>query len=940
MKRKPMNNQLIHDAFIRTAAAFPGNVAVTCGDAAWTYAELEQKSREMAAALVRQGMAPGDRVAILAERRPELVWTVLGALRAGVAFVIMDWSYPAKRLETFISTCRPRLIIPAGGDEVRALAKDLAEEQSVQIFAAQTESGHSDAQSEAIAQPAIRPDTDIAYMLFTSGSTGTPKGIACNHAALVHFIGWHTKQFGLAASDTFSMLSGLSHDPVLRDIFTPLSIGATLAVPRQCEITEPGRLRSWLEKNLVTVAHLTPPMGQLLLASGPNAVTLPKLRRMFWGGDQLSPKLLESVSRFAPNAEHVNFYGCSETPQAVSFYRFQHDEGWTSVPIGGGVEGFKVLVIGPDRQPRFDREPGEIAIQSRFLSLGYVRDGAVIEPQDRGIDEMTGEAIYYTGDQGRYLQDGNVLMMGRGDDQIKIRGFRVELSEISGALQACPGVQMAVALPFRDGDRASIEAFVAHDDTIRLDQETIASRLAQTLPSYMMPRKIWLFETKLPTLPNGKIDRAALIDHVRKAGIAETNAQRPAGSAKAETLRRRWQEIFGAEEVSASSTFAELGGDSLSYVEAFLAAEEIVGELPVDWQEKSIAELSARGKTSSRWSTSVDSFMAIRAVAIVLVVAYHFGLTRLGDGETGALFLVSGYLFGRMQLREIFAGGAARRILTSIKNILLPTIGFTLIATIASFWQGHPPPPSLFMLGTDLVNYPALIARHMPVFRHVILFWYVDALIQNLLIIYILLQLAPARWKTAQSLQPFTLALLGLGMVVKFGLPVLIQPDFLTHGAPELSLAQISPIGNFATFVLGILVANARSQGQKVSAMIATFVFALLDGPTYGWLNAIPLFLAVLLIFYIPRIRLPKAGSSIILALSGASLFIYLGHVYVGFFVGKLFHASAIAKCVLALLGGVGMHWMWERRSLRWITRQSRQTAQEFNIEPDPFGGN
>ncbi len=935
-----MKNQLIHDAFMRTVALFPKRIAVTCDDAAWTYAELEQKSREMAEALLRQGIARGNRVAILAERRAELIWTVLGALRAGAAFVIMDWSYPAKRLETFISTCRPQMIIPAGGDGVRALANGLAHETSVKMFEILTEVTDIDRPYEASEQPAISPDTDLAYMLFTSGSTGTPKGIACNHAALVHFIGWHTEQFGLVADDKFSMLSGLSHDPVLRDIFTPLSIGATLAIPRQCEITEPGRLRSWLEKNQVTVAHLTPPTGQLLLASGADAVTLPALRRMFWGGDQLSPRLLAAVSRFAPNAEHVNFYGSSETPQAVSFYRFRRDEGWTSVPIGGGVEGFKVLIIGPDRQPRFDREPGEIAIQSRFLSLGYVRDGVLIEPQDRGVDAATGEAVYYTGDQGRYLKDGNVLMMGRGDDQIKIRGFRVELSEVTSALQACPGVAMAVALPLRDGDRASIEAFVAHDGAIRLDQAAITARLALTLPTYMMPRKIWLFEGRLPTLPNGKFDRSALIEHARSAGFAEAEARHPATSAQAEALRRRWQEIFAGEEVRASSTFAELGGDSLSYVEAFLAAEEVVGELPVDWQERSIAELSAKGKTTSRWWTSVDSFMAIRAVAIALVVAYHFRLTKLGDGETGALFLVSGYLFGRMQLREIFSGGAAHRILTSIKNILLPTIGFTLLATIASFWQGHPPPPSLFMLGTDLVNYPALIARHVPVFRHVILFWYVHALIQNLFIIYLALQFAPARWKTARSLRPFTLALLGVGMVAKFGLPVLIQPGFLTQGAPELSLAQISPIGNFATFALGILVANAGSQGQKFSATITAFIFALLDGPTYGWLNAIPLFLAVLLILYVPRIKLPKAASGVVLALSGASLFIYLGHVYVGFFVGKLFHASATAKWSLALLGGVGMHRMWERRSLKGLFRRARQTRPEFGIEPDPFGGN
>lgn len=928
-----MTYTLIQEAFLKQYRLSPSSTAIICEDKSWSFEHVERESRHIAFELQKRGLTRGSRISILAERGPALVWTVLGVLRAGAAFIIMDINYPIRRLEDFIKTSRPHLIIPAGGEIVKEIVGILSDKESVPALALQQNATFSDEIAGFSDATHCNPFTDIAYMIFTSGSTGTPKGIGCNHAALVHFINWHASNFDLRSSDRFSMLSGLTHDPILRDIFTPLSIGATLVIPRQCDITEPGRLRLWLQEAGITIAHLTPPMGQLLLAGDRQNSSLPALRKMFWGGDQLLARLLESISRLAPNVEHVNFYGSSETPQAVAFYRFINSQDREIVPIGAGVPGFKVMILGSDKQPISCHEIGEIAVQSRFLSLGYIHDGILTEPQERGFDSDSGETIYYTGDQGRYLEDGNIVMVGRIDDQIKIRGFRVDLSEVTAALQTLPGVQMAVALPIRDGELLSIEAFIATNGLTHTDSDTLLSNLSMMLPSYMLPRRLWFFETKLPILANGKIDRAALQSHARNSARIESNVSLGGADSEIELLRSRWRSIFPGQVVSSQSTFSELGGDSLSYVEAYIVAEEVVGQLPINWQEKSIEELSAKSIHKSRWFRSLDSFMLVRAIAIVLVVAYHFGLSKLGDGETGALFLISGYLFGSMQLRESFSGGSANRILISVKNIILPTALFTLVATLASYWSGHAPPLSLFLFSTDLVNYPVLLARHEPIFRHIVIFWYVHALIQILMMLYLFILFLPKRFRTLGFLLPIMVILFFVGTFAKFGLPMMFESGFLSHGAPELSLEQISPIGNFSTFMLGVVLANVSNNFQKLASIAVAFMYVILDGPTYGWLNAVPLFVGAFLLLYVPRIQLPRVFSNIILSLSSASLFIYLGHVYIGDVSAKVFKAPAVLQCLLALLSGVGLHWLWDRRSQ--FLKSARNFALQGVIPPE-----
>jgi amino acid adenylation domain-containing protein len=912
----------IQDLFLRQAKVSPNAIAISYQKYVWTYAEVEFRSRIISLSLIEQGLQKGDRVAILAERGPDLIWTLLGVLRAGAAFVIMDSNYPPKRLADLISIGAPQMLVVAGGEALHKTASTLSQTAAVALFVGPAYIGTQ----ETISDFDCDPLTDIAYIIFTSGTTGMPKAVACNHIALIHFILWHAAHFDMTARDRFSMLSGLSHDPLLRDIFTPLSIGATLVIPQQSLITEPGRLRQWMHDSAVSIVHLTPPMGQLLSAGGRSLPELPALRKMFWGGDQLLSSLLSAVSQFAPSAEHINFYGCSETPQAILFCRFELNFNIKTVPIGMPVPGFEITIVNSAKQSAPNGEIGELAVHSKFLSLGYLRDGLVAGPNVDCADSIV-EPVYYTGDKGYRLPDGNIVMIGRADDQIKIRGYRVDLSEVSYALHSLQKVTMAVALPVKNSDSVWIDAFVAYTSEVRPDEKELSVELAQMLPSYMLPKKIWLFQDKLPTLANGKVDRAALQElsatqqlHGTEKGDIDSTEM----SEKSKALKERWQEIFPSATMSTSMSFAQLGGDSLSYVEAYLAAEEVIGTLPIDWQQKSIEELTALPIRKSRFLVSIDSFMLFRAVAIVLILAYHFKLSKLGDGETGALFLVSGFLFGGMQLREIFNGGRVERILVSVKNLFWPTAFFTILASCASFWQGETPPLRLFLFGTDLVDYHNLIVRGVPVFRHIIVFWYIHALIQMLFMMYLLIRILPSRYKSPDKLFGLSIAWFLLCVVAKFCLPIIFQWHFLSNGAPELSLAQISPIGNFATFALGILLANAISDTQKVTLGVSALLYSGFNGLFYGWANALPVLIAVIVILLMPRIRLPRIIASVAFSLSGSSLFIYLGHLLIGFAAARAFGAPPMAQCLVALAVGVGLHSLWDKsgRVIRHLSKE------------------
>ncbi|MBU1516828.1 MAG: amino acid adenylation domain-containing protein [Alphaproteobacteria bacterium] len=891
--------------FLGHAAATPDATAITHRGKTYTYAQVEQSSRRVARSLRRQGVQAGETVAIVAERHPSLIWLMLGVSRAGGVFVVLDSNYPEQRLQTLADIVSPRTLLTTEGAQARTAATHLAASSGATLLAVKDGEAAAD---EAAWLDRADPDQP-AYQLFTSGSTGRPKCVVCAHGPLSHFVGWQESTFDLGPTDRFTLLSGLSHDPLLRDVFTPLSIGASVHVPDQAVLLEPGGLRQWFDEVRPTVAHTTPPLGRLLITTPHEHPPLNELRHIFWGGDLLAPDLLDEVAKHAPNVESVNVYGSTETPQAAGFHRAKPGTPWRHVPVGLGIDGFQLIVVDDERQPRGIGEVGEIAVRSSYLSLGYL-GGEGPQKRDRGGGPAGGAETYYTGDRGVHLPDGEVLALGRQDDQIKIRGYRVDLSEVAAALATHPDVDAAHAVVINRQTNPQIIAFIAGQALAEDSEGAVLAHAAQRLPDYMMPHGLQRLAA-IPLLPNGKIDREAMRILAEQRPAPAAPSGRPETPTEAE-LVDKWADLLPWAQVSADSSFFTLGGDSLTYVEVYLATEAIIGAAPDGWQFMSIRELAAGRRETNRWLATIDTPMLIRAISIFLVVGGHFSLIHYAGGATAALFAVSGFLFGGLQLPEAIENRTARPVWRVFASLLLPTFLYTTALFTAKLATGQDPDLSSPLLYGNFRDYSLLGPPDWG--GNEFYLWFVDCILQIFLILGVAI-MALARWRFL-GLDRFGVAMLLFfaGCLGRFVLPGFVFPGFFEHGAQPLTMVLYLPTTHLPTFMLGALAASAAAGRRRWIVLALTAAYASASFHFYGPNSGIFIGTAVTLMLFVRRIVTLRPLSRFVYILSGASLFIYLTHFQWGV-VLRWLHIpdEPVIQVAVAGVGGILVWMLWNR---------------------------
>ena len=313
----------IHELFARQAERSPDCPAVIDRDNCWSYGELNRRGNQLAHYLMARGIRPGDVVAIYAHRSCPLVLALLGVLKAGAAFVILDPAYPAQRVIDYLKIAQPKgwLQMEAAGElpeELSVFLNNLGISCRAKFPGMKHEIADCLSQfPESETGVPINAD-DPAYIAFTSGSTGQPKGVLCRHGPITHFLPWQQEAFDLRSTDRFSLLSGLAYNHLHRDVFTALPAGASIYVPAPEVLKSPDLLMEWLDQNGITVLHLTPALGRLLRTSKGNP--LQAVRRIFFGGDVLTKQDLVSIRALVPNTKIVSFYGSTETQRAVGYY--------------------------------------------------------------------------------------------------------------------------------------------------------------------------------------------------------------------------------------------------------------------------------------------------------------------------------------------------------------------------------------------------------------------------------------------------------------------------------------------------------------------------------------------------------------------------------------------------------------------------------------------
>ncbi len=576
----------VHELFRERAALHPERPAVVGQDETWSYGELAEASRRIAARLQAGGARRGDRIAIYAYRSPALVAAVMGVLEAGAAFVILDPAYPAPRLLDVARIAEARILIRL--EAAGALPEELSALPEIALPV-----GGPAAVTAAIPEGepvpvALGPD-DLAYVAFTSGSTGVPKGILGPHGGLSHFLPWMRDRFGLSAGDRFTLLSGLSHDPLQRDIFTALFLGATICVPDPDDVA-PSRLAGWMAREGVTFSNLTPAMAQVLTEGVEEGFSLPELRCAMLVGDVLTRLDLARLRRLAPAVTCVNLYGATETQRALSYHVAGESEiaegerGRQVLPLGRGMEDCQLLVLSRDGLLAGVGELGEICIRSPHLALGYLDDPELTRERFLPNPFRAGDRIYRTGDLGRYLPDGEVELIGRADFQVKIRGFRIELGEIEAHLGRQPGVKEAVVVASEaPGLGKVLVAYVVPEPEApeeEVSAEALRESLKALLPGYMIPAAVVLREA-LPVTPNGKVDRKSL----SALGVPRGSVEAPADEARTpveELLAGIWRDVLGLEQVGVRQDFFDLGGHSLLATQIVSRVRDVFGvEIPL-----------------------------------------------------------------------------------------------------------------------------------------------------------------------------------------------------------------------------------------------------------------------------------------------------------------------------------------------------------------------
>ncbi len=533
-------NGTLHGIFDRVVAENGRRVAVRDGGGSWNYEELDARSEAWGRELMRRGEQPLGGVVLMMPKGRELLAAMLGVLKAGGYFLCVDAATPAVRREAMARQAGARILCVAGDEGV------WPDFHGARISAREIVDGGGE-----VCDFPQRGGGDRCFVIQTSGTTGEPRGIMVTHRSWLHTVARHGRFLGLVAGDNFTWLASPWSSAGLSAPFAALLHGAAT---HPFDVREQGlhALAGWLGEREITVMHSTPTLFRSLAAQVGKSGTLHGLRVLRLGGEPACTADFELFRRhFRPGAIFLNGYGSSEAGY-VSCHRMEHGDrpAHGQLPVGLAAAGHEIVIMDGDGREVEQGGMGEIVVRSRWLPEGCCggaeRESGVFR-QVAGDPEMR---EYWSGDVGFLTPEGRLRHCGRKDDQVKVRGLRVDLGAVAEAIRQLHGVEEAAVLLNEAG---SLTAFVV---TTRRT-EALRGELGQVLPDWMLPSR-WRRLDRLPLKANGKLDRGAL-----RALPPEPVCLVPARTAHEHALLALWREVLGQEEVGVYDDFFALGGTSL-----------------------------------------------------------------------------------------------------------------------------------------------------------------------------------------------------------------------------------------------------------------------------------------------------------------------------------------------------------------------------------------
>lgn len=552
--------QCVHQSFATCARRVPHAVAVTHGASQLSYAELDRRSNQLAHHLIALGVGPDTIVGLSLNRSIDLVVSLLGIFKAGGAYLPLDPNYPRERLKLMIDDARPQLVLtrheiverlPLSSTVVVALDRDEA------VIAAQPEDA-----------PGVTVQADhLAYVLYTSGSTGRPKGVLGTHRSVAARMQAYPRESEVSRPPVYAQKTTPNFIDFLWEVFMPLTQGARFAIVAEEAMRGPRELIRSMRAEHVTHIVLVPSLLRALIESESDLRTaLPDLIHWASSGERLPAELADVFRRAAPHARLLNIYGTSEFWDATAHEVTDavDDAPDFGVPIGRTIGDMRVHVLDEYMQEVPDGVVGELYVAGPGLARGYLGHARLTAERFIPSPFVAGERLYRTGDHGRRRSSGTLEFVGRVDNQVKVRGFRVELGEIESALTAQSSIKHAVVVT-RDaggGDLRLGAYIVLHADptgrNADFNEQALKAALRERLPSHMVP-DAWMILSALPLMPNGKCDRQAL-----PAWDGEPVTAVDAGASEIETeIARVFAKVLGRGHIGIRDNFFEIGGHSL-----------------------------------------------------------------------------------------------------------------------------------------------------------------------------------------------------------------------------------------------------------------------------------------------------------------------------------------------------------------------------------------
>ncbi|GAB0240475.1 hypothetical protein JPSP13_16130 [Staphylococcus pseudintermedius] len=562
---KEINNKSFNQIFKNIVANYSDCIALKYGDDKLSYKVLDELSNKLANYLKRKGIEKNSIIPVITEKNVSSILSIITIWKLGCIYVPIDNSYPIERKKFILEESGSSHVLVNNSSQLPRTPqlnllnieqKDLWSSESPQFFEVNT-SGD-----------------DLAYIIYTSGTTGKPKGVKISHENIANLNIYLSEVWKMNSSDRIAQFANLSFDASLWDVFSAFLNGGTLCVPKTEEIRDNKLFEKFIIRNNITTLSLTPSFATYL-----NPEKLPSLKRVVTSGSSTSHSL---INKWSQHVKYYNGYGPTENTICTTMWMAQKISNNDTIPIGEPIPNNRIYILNQHHQPHGIGIPGEICIAGKSLSSGYFKNLDLTNKKFISTQDLNENKIYLTGDIGKFNEAGFLEFLGRKDEQLKVRGFRVEIGEIETALSTISTVKECCVLPINQNNEICLIAYLVLNKKSSIDISEMKNLLKEKLPHFMIP-DIFIKVSSMPYTHNGKIDKKKLstINQIDSKSI--TSPENPLQSILLEIFCK----VLRKNNLSLSENLFDNGLHSIRTLEAMNMIEN---ELSISLTYSDIAE--------------------------------------------------------------------------------------------------------------------------------------------------------------------------------------------------------------------------------------------------------------------------------------------------------------------------------------------------------------